>query len=159
MIKKITAPILLTLLIICSSAIEVRNPIIVQKQKLRKIVIDAGHGGGDYGASGKYSHEKNISLAIALELEKEINAQLPDVEIYMTRTTDIFDNVIEKANKANQAKGDLFISIHCNSADGIIHSEFIGYKTQTYTKGKGKKNNYHHLCWCRDANFVPTTCF
>lgn len=139
MIKKITAPILLTLLIICSSAIEVRNPIIVQKQKLRKIVIDAGHGGGDYGASGKYSHEKNISLAIALELEKEINAQLPDVEIYMTRTTDIFDNVIEKANKANQAKGDLFISIHCNSADGIRHSEFIGYKTQTYTKGKGKK--------------------
>ncbi|MFX8373897.1 hypothetical protein ABTL76_20025, partial [Acinetobacter baumannii] len=44
-----------------------------------------------------------------------------------------------KAEIANQAKGDLFLCIHVNSADDIHHKEFIGYKTETYYKGKGKK--------------------
>ena len=107
-----------------------------QKQGVRKIVIDPGHGGSDYGASGKYSHEKDISLAVALKLEAEIKKQMPDVEVYMTRTTDIFDHVRIKADKANAAKGDLFISIHCNDAPPNRHSELIGYKTVKYKKGK-----------------------
>lgn len=107
-----------------------------QKQGVRKVVIDAGHGGVDYGAGGKYSHEKDISLAVALKLEQEIKKQMPDVEVYMTRTTDIFDNPKVKANKANEAKGDLFVSIHCNSSDPIRHSELIGHKTVKYKKGK-----------------------
>jgi N-acetylmuramoyl-L-alanine amidase len=56
----------------------------------------------------------------------------------MTRTTDVFDRVTVKANKANEAKGDLFISIHCNSASGTRHSEKIGYKTVTYYRKKKK---------------------
>ena len=76
MFKKITASVLLTIFVICSSAFVIENPTYVQKQKLRRIVIDAGHGGSDFGASGKYSHEKDISLAVALALEKEINAQI-----------------------------------------------------------------------------------
>jgi N-acetylmuramoyl-L-alanine amidase len=108
------------------------------KPALKRIVIDAGHGGVDYGASGRYSHEKDVALAIALKLEKEIHRQMPDIDVYMTRTTDVYDNVKVKAAKANQAKGDLFISIHCNYVDPIRHSEFIGYKTETYHK-KGKK--------------------
>ncbi len=107
-----------------------------QKQGLRKIVIDAGHGGGDYGASGKYSHEKNISLSVALLLEAEIKKQIPDVEVYLTRTSDIYDHVHIKAEKANAAKGDLFISIHCNSSKGTTHRVFKGYKTIKVKKGR-----------------------
>ena len=107
-----------------------------QKQGVRKVVIDAGHGGSDYGASGKYSHEKDVSLAVALKLEAEIKKQMPDVEVYMTRTTDVYDHVRVKADKANVAKGDLFISIHCNDAPANKHSEVVGYKTVKYKKGK-----------------------
>ena len=110
-----------------------------QKQALKRIVIDAGHGGSDPGARGRYSNEKDIALAIALKLEKMMESAIPDVEVAMTRTTDVFDNVTKKAEIANRLKGDLFICIHVNSADPLRHSEFIGYKTQTYYKGKGKK--------------------
>lgn len=110
-----------------------------QKQPLKRIVIDAGHGGQDGGARGKYSNEKDIALSIALKLEKMMSDAIPDVDIAMTRRTDVFDNVTKKAEIANAAKGDLFLCIHVNSADPIRHSEFIGYKTSTYYKGKGKK--------------------
>jgi N-acetylmuramoyl-L-alanine amidase len=115
-----------------------------QKQTLKRIVIDAGHGGPSYlagkfyGASGPHAEEKDITLQIALKLEKEINLEMPDVEVVMTRTTDIFDSPIVKANKANAAKGDLFISIHCNDVSRLKHSEIVGYTTKT-VKRKGKK--------------------
>jgi len=109
------------------------------RQGLRKIVIDAGHGGEDFGARGAFSSEKDISLAIALKLEAMIRAQIPDVEVFMTRTTDVFDPVTEKAKMANAAKGDLFVCIHVNSTPPIRHKEFVGYKTETYYKGKGSK--------------------
>ena len=108
------------------------------KQALRKIVIDAGHGGEDLGAAGTFSKEKDITLAIALKLESMLREQMPDVEIYMTRTTDVFDPVTQKAKLANSAKGDLFVCIHVNAGGGPVkHTEFIGYKTVTYYKGKG----------------------
>ena len=111
----------------------------LQKQALKRIVIDAGHGGSDPGARGRYSNEKDIALAVALKLEKMMEVAIPDVEVAMTRTTDVFDNVTRKAEIANKLKGDLFICIHVNSADPQSHSEFVGYKTETYYKGKGKK--------------------
>jgi len=110
-----------------------------QKQKLRRIVIDAGHGGGDVGALGKYSKEKNVSLEVALLLQQYVEKEIPDVEVFMTRTTDVYDSPIEKANKANAAKGDLFISIHCNSAAPHKRSEIVGYKTVTKKNKKTKK--------------------
>ncbi len=111
-------------------------PPTVQKLGVRRIVIDAGHGGADYGASGKYSYEKDISLSVALKLEAEIKRQMPEVEVYMTRTIDIYDHVRVKAEKANAAKGDLFISIHCNDAAPSRRREYIGTKTVKYKKGK-----------------------
>jgi N-acetylmuramoyl-L-alanine amidase len=115
-----------------------------QKQPLKRIVIDPGHGGSPeearkfYGASGKHAEEKDVALAIGIKLAAAINEEMPDVEVVMTRTTDIFDSPITKANKANKAKGDLFISIHCNDVNPIRHSEIIGYTTKT-VKRKGKK--------------------
>lgn len=110
------------------------------KQALRKIIIDPGHGGADFGASGAYSHEKDIALSISLKLNEMLKAEIPDVETYMTRTTDVFDPVTRKAQIANREKGDLFVCIHVNEGGGPIrHKEFIGYKTETRYKGKGKK--------------------
>jgi len=114
-----------------------------QKQGLRTIVIDAGHGGKDGGARGSYSWEKDVTLAIALKLQATLQLAMPDVNIVMTRTTDVFDAPPIKANKANSAGGDLFISIHCDAADPIRHSEQTGTKTQTYYTGKGKSRKKH----------------
>lgn len=110
-----------------------------QRKPLHTIVIDAGHGGKDEGAPGAYSFEKNIALAIALKLQKKVNEELPDVEVVMTRTDDSYPSLYDRADLANKSKGDLFISIHCNSADPHRQAEFIGYKTETYYKGKGSK--------------------
>ncbi len=111
---------------------------VIQKHTLKKIVIDAGHGGKDYGATGKYSNEKDVSLSVALKLQELIQAQMPDIEIYMTRTTDVYDKVTEKANKANAAGGDLFVCIHCNSSE-VYHRTITGYKKVTVKK-HGKKH-------------------
>jgi N-acetylmuramoyl-L-alanine amidase len=110
-----------------------------QKNTLRTIVIDAGHGGHDGGAEGKFSNEKDVSLAVALKLGEMMRAQMPDVNVVLTRTSDVFHAPPTKANIANQAKGDLFISLHCNSAASIIHREKAGTRTETYYTGKGKK--------------------
>src|SRR4029077_15920106 len=99
---------------------------------LRTIIIDAGHGGKDFGAGGSYSYEKNITLAIALKLQATIQQSMPDVKIVMTRTSDVYQHPTLKANIANQSKGDLFLCIHCNAAPSIKHSEITGYKNQTY---------------------------
>ena len=121
------------------------NPIIktapIQKQALKRIIIDAGHGGGDVGARGRYSTEKDISLAVALKLEIQLKQALPDVEILMTRKTDVFNSVVEKADIANRLKGDLFICIHVNWAGSRTIREIVGYKTITVKGKKGKKIN------------------
>ena len=119
------------------------NESIAQKNLLKKIIIDAGHGGTDVGARGKYSSEKEISLAVSLKLIKELQQEMPDVIIIPTRTSDIFHAPPTKANIANFNKGDLFISIHCNAAPPSKHSEIVGYKTDTYYTGKGKKRKKH----------------
>lgn len=109
----------------------------VQDKPIRTIVIDAGHGGSDPGAKGSYSHEKDIALDVALKLGKILEEALPDVKIVYTRKTDRFDDVHRKAAIANEAQGDLFISIHCNAAGYL--SRITGYKTQTYRNKKKKK--------------------
>ncbi len=111
----------------------------IQKQPLKRIVIDAGHGGNDIGAKGAYSTEKDLCLAISLKLEKMMQDQLPDIDVFLTRKTDVFDNVTRKAEIANQIKGDLFLCIHVNSARSIRQSEFIGYRDEVRYKGRGKK--------------------
>jgi N-acetylmuramoyl-L-alanine amidase len=110
-----------------------------QKQPLRKIIIDPGHGGSDMGASGVYSYEKDIALAISLKLDSMLREEMPDVETYLTRKTDVFDPVTVKAQIANREKGDLFVCIHVNEGGGPQrHKEFVGYKEETRYKGKGK---------------------
>ncbi|MDQ6814563.1 MAG: N-acetylmuramoyl-L-alanine amidase [Bacteroidota bacterium] len=114
-----------------------------QKARLKKIVIDAGHGGHDVGAGGKYSREKDIALGVALKLAKMIESQMPDIDVVLTRSLDIYQSPPTKANIANYNKGDLFISIHCNSAPAVKHTALAGYKTEVYYTGKGRRKKKH----------------
>lgn len=79
------------------------------------VVIDAGHGGHDPGAVGKFSKEKNINLNVALKLGKLIEKNCTDVDIVYTRRKDAFIPLARRAEIANNAKADLFISIHTNA--------------------------------------------
>ena len=105
------------------------------RQGVRRIVIDAGHGGSDPGARGRYSTEKDICLAISLRLEQMLKQEMPDVDIYMTRKTDIFDPVTVKARMANEAKGDLFVSI-CKFCRGNKTSRTESLRNQNCKKFK-----------------------
>ena len=137
---------LLSLGVMCSVTIVNGQDKPTPRQALRKIIIDPGHGGADYGASGAYSKEKDITLAISLKLNDMLKQEMPDVETYMTRTTDVFDPVTRKAQIANREKGDLFVCIHVNEGGGPIrHKEFIGYKEETRYRGKGKKKKAYKV--------------
>lgn len=100
------------------------------------LVIDAGHGGRDAGALGKYSKEKNINLNVALAFGKYVERNNPDVKVVYTRKTDVFVPLYERAEIANRNKADLFISIHTNALErGRIARGF-----ETYTLGDGRSN-------------------
>ncbi len=79
------------------------------------VVIDPGHGGKDVGAVGAISNEKSINLNIALALGNLIEQNLSDVRVIYTRKTDVFISLKGRAEIANRAKADLFISVHTNS--------------------------------------------
>ena len=108
---------------------------------LKTIVIDAGHGGKDPGCNGVIHKEKDVSLAVALKLGKLIEENYKDIKVIYTRTTDVFVELEERAQIANKAKADLFISIHCNAAGKavIIKDPKTGKKRKkTYKNKKGK---------------------
>ena len=79
------------------------------------VVIDAGHGGHDPGAIGKISKEKNINLNVALKVGNLIKNNCDDVKVSYTRSKDVFIPLDRRAEIANNAKADLFISIHTNA--------------------------------------------
>ena len=76
------------------------------------LCIDAGHGGGDHGAPGKVSKEKTLTLRYALAFGRIIEQNCPDVKVVYTRKTDRFIELWQRAEIANKAKADLFVSVH-----------------------------------------------
>ena len=86
--------------------------------KVKRIIIDPGHGGKDPGAVGNHKHyEKKIVLKLALMLKKELKKALPKIDILLTRETDKFISLEKRTAFANSKKGDLFISLHCNALE------------------------------------------
>lgn len=106
-------------------------PELQAREKTFTVVIDAGHGGKDPGARGLRINEKTINLAVALKLGNLIVSRNEDIKVIYTRKTDRFIELDERANIANRAKADLFISIHTNAVKR--GSSVTG--TETYTLG------------------------
>jgi N-acetylmuramoyl-L-alanine amidase len=79
-----------------------------------KVVLDAGHGGKDPGAVKNGVQEKDVALDVVLKIGKILEKN-KDVEVIYTRKTDVFVELRERANIANKAKANLFVSVHCNS--------------------------------------------
>lgn len=101
------------------------------------LVIDAGHGGNDPGAVGKISKEKDINLKVALKVGKLIEDNCKDVKVIYTRKRDVFVTLNRRAQIANEAKADLFISIHTNA---VAKNKTVK-GTSTWTLGLAKSDD------------------
>ena len=120
-----------------------------QRNVLKTIIIDPGHGLPDPGATGAYSTEADKALEIALKLGDQLKQNLPNTKIIFTRTDRYLPEHMQnkdaanrrRAQIANENHGDLFISIHLNSAVDRIRRDVVGHTSQTYFTyiGKGKK--------------------
>jgi N-acetylmuramoyl-L-alanine amidase len=104
-----------------------------KEYRIKKVVIDAGHGGHDSGCESRHYMEKTNTLAIALKLGQKMKDNFPNIELIYTRDKDEFIDLYKRAEIANRAKADLFISIHCNSSEG---GQPLG--TETYVLGNHK---------------------
>lgn len=98
--------------------------------RMKKIVLDAGHGGKDPGNIGARSKEKDINLAVTLLVGKYIKENMPDVQVIYTRDDDSFPELKKRPQIANNNKADLFVSIHSNAA-----SNKSAFGTETFVMG------------------------
>lgn len=109
------------------------SPDPLKGQGVKKIVIDAGHGGHDPGCHGASEKEKHVALAIALQVGALLEKNIPDVEVIYTRKTDVFVELHERANIANKNEADLFVCIHANA-----NAKKAAYGSETYVMGLHK---------------------
>lgn len=100
-----------------------------QNKKVFKVVLDAGHGGKDSGTHGFNVNEKDVALDVVLEVGKILEKH-KDIEVIYTRKKDEFIGLNERAMIGNNAKADLFVSVHCN---GVGNSSAAG--SETYVLG------------------------
>ncbi len=118
------------------------------QNKSFKITLDAGHGGKDWGATYNGHVEKNISLAVVLKVGKILENQ-PNMDVNYTRKTDIFIDLVERANIANRVDANIFVSIHCNA-----NKNTVADGTETYVMGMTK--NASSLAVAKNENEVIT---
>lgn len=140
-----------------------------------KLYIDGGHGGTDSGAQGNGIFEKDINLKIAKKIETLLKENYKNIEVLMTRDTDVFFNLAERTNKANQWGADAFISVHINANtdktpkgfesyiypnsgaktsafQNVMHESIFGQISQSGMIDRGKKTaNFHVL---RESNMI-----
>lgn len=110
-------------------------PLKLQEKPLFVVVIDAGHGGNDVGKECSdlktYKHEKDVVLSIALQLGEYLENKLENVKVVYTRTEDRYVSLEERAEIANAASADLFVSLHCNShPNHAIHGAQVHIHTR-----------------------------
>ena len=113
-----------------------------------KVTLDAGHGAHDYGAVYHGHIEKNIALAVVLKVGKILEKN-SGIEVIYTRKTDIFIDLIERANIANRADANIFVSIHCNA-----NKNNVADGSETYVMGMSK--NASNLEAAKRENAVVT---
>lgn len=119
-----------------------------EANKIKVVVLDAGHGGKDPGnlGTGRYQKtEKHIALDVTLKVGQYIKENFPEIKVIYTRNNDEFIGLKERTKLANEAKADLFISIHCNSnerssAKGADTFVMGLHKTEANLKTAQKEN-------------------
>ncbi len=102
------------------------------------VILDPGHGGHDHGACDNKAKEKNINLAVALKVGELCRKKLKDTDVVFTRDDDTFVSLQGRADIANKAKGDLFVSIHTNSVDAKNKNRRSVAGASVYTQGPHK---------------------
>jgi len=153
------------------------NQVFSQGYKIKTIVIDAGHGGKDGATRGAFSTEKEVALKTALNLGKLIETEMPDVRVVYTRTADVFVPLYDRIGIANEAKADLFISIHCNDMPLRKSTITTGYRrlkigkrvpikktvyrkststrgTETFVSGMGRMNEQDEVIRRENASIL-----
>ena len=108
------------------------NAVNAQNNNKFKVVLDAGHGAHDFGAVYNDCVEKNINLSIVLKIGKILQSD-PNVQVIYTRDNDTFIDLVERANIANRANANFFISIHCNA-----NKKSEPYGSETFVMGLSK---------------------
>ena len=132
--SKITRVLLVVVVVFLSSFIK-QDITGVEKEKF-VVVLDAGHGGKDPGKYSKNGYkEKDIALNIVLKVGKELEKN-PDIKVIYTRKTDVFVDLFKRGKIANEAKADLFVSVHCNAH----HTQAHGSETYVLGVHRNKTN-------------------
>lgn len=116
---------------------------------IKTLVLDAGHGGKDPGTSGTSTKEKNISLDVVLKIEQLLKSNYPNLKVLLTRRTDEFIELAERANIANKNKADFFISVHCNAND---NKTIRG--SETYVMGLHKEEDNVQMIMNENASIL-----
>lgn len=114
------------------------------------VVIDAGHGGKDPGANRKGILEKDIDLAIALELKKLFDASDKNIGVYYTRVDDSDPSNVERVGLANKSNADVFVSIHINSYKGSGDSSINGTEVMYSTSHEGSLSSKQLASICME---------
>ncbi|WP_295336256.1 N-acetylmuramoyl-L-alanine amidase [Flavobacterium sp.] len=126
----------------------ISNLIVAQSGEKFKVALDAGHGAHDFGAVYHGHIEKNIALAVVLKVGKILEKN-SGIEVIYTRKTDVFIDLIERANIANRADANIFVSIHCNA-----NKNTAACGSETYVMGMSK--NASNLEAAKKENEVIT---
>lgn len=144
-IRKINRCLLPALLIVLGFAVLFPANAFSAKKDKFVVVIDAGHGGTDPGAVENEVREKDVNLAVALKLAQLIEKNLKDTEVILTRDKDESVSLQKRADIANKAEADLFISIHSNSVDPANTSRETLTGSTTYILGKESDDRHKEV--------------
>ncbi|MGW8822207.1 N-acetylmuramoyl-L-alanine amidase [Paenibacillus lautus] len=109
---------------------------------MRKVWIDAGHGGKDPGACKNGLQEKDIALTLSLEIKKQLERDYEGVNVVLSRSTDVFLELKERTNAANKAGADILVSVHCNAGGGAGGFESFRY-TNASAASRSLQNMLH----------------
>lgn len=116
---------------------------------LNTVVIDPGHGGNDPGCISKdrKTREKDLTLDISKRLAGKIRAEYPEIKVLQTRNTDVFIPLVQRAQIANSAHANLFISIHINATTGTAANGYsVHVLGQSSKKGRDLYSNNFNEC-------------
>ena len=140
---------LIMISLVILSFVKKSEPSSQKVSKIKTIIVDAGHGfrcenGCRHGSFGTETSEDGVTYAVAKKVVEEIQKEMPDVKVLESRPTTRFVENKARAEFANNNKGDLFVSIHCNFAPKLREVRREGSRKETYYvyTGKGKKSRH-----------------